>query len=225
MARADRMAREFVVEVEWVPFELHSEVSPEGKEKDKADQSRSDVHDRLHALAEAEGLPMQSNPVRSNGHKALAAAEWAQDQGREVFDRVHRALFQAYFADSANISTIEQVEQAPAQTGIDREARRASLERDQYRERVDEYTQLARQNGINGTPTFILDDKFVISGAQDWSVFESMLTRLEVPRRRGVEAGPDAPNKVVANTLIAPDEIWPERGASIEEAPCPATED
>ena len=72
---------------------------------------------------------------------------------------------------------------AVAETGVDRAALRAALAAGTYRDRVDEYTQLARGNGINGTPTFILDDKFVISGAQDWTVFENILTRLGVPRR------------------------------------------
>lgn len=206
MARVDRMAREFAVEVEWVPFELHPEISPQGETKDKAYQTRSDVRERLYALAAADGLPMQSNPVRANGHKALEAAEWARDQDGQVFDSVHRALFHAYFAGAGNISTIDQVDAAVAQTSVDRAALRASLEAGDYRDRVDEYTQLARKNGINGTPTFILDDKFVISGAQEWNVFESILTRLGVPRREGVQPGPvDSP--AAAAPLIAAQDV------------------
>jgi predicted DsbA family dithiol-disulfide isomerase len=206
MARVDRMAHEFAVEVEWVPFELHPEVPAEGESKDKAYQSQSGVRDRLYGLAAAEGLPMQSNPVRSNGHKALEAAEWARDQGDEAFSDVHRALFKAYFADAANISTIDQVDAAVSETAVDRAALRVALEAGTYRARVDEYTQLARQNGINGTPTFILDDKFVISGAQEWSVFENILTRLDVPRREGIEPGPvDAPSD--AGSLIRPEDV------------------
>ena len=206
MARVDRMAHEFAVEVEWVPFELHPEIPPEGETKDKAYQGRSDVRDRLHGLADAVGLHMQSNPVRSNGHKALEAAEWAREQGDDTFSHVHRALFQAYFADAANISTIDQVDAAVAEADIDRAALRGALEAGTYRERVDEYTKLARENGISGTPTFILDDKFVISGAQDWSVFENILTRLGVPRREGVEPGPAdaAPDAV---PVIAPEDV------------------
>lgn len=194
MARVDQMVREFAVEVEWVPFELHPEIPAEGLPKDPK-QSQPDVRERLYAMAAADGLPMQTNPHRSNGHKALEATEWAREQGPETFDQVHRALFHAYFAGAANISTIDQVDQAVARTDVDREAMRAALEAGTYRARVDEYTQLARGNGINGTPTFILDDKFVISGAQDWSVFENILTRLGVPRREGVEPAParDAP--------------------------------
>ena len=189
MARVDQMVREFAVEVEWVPFELHPDIPAQGAEKDPS-QSRPDVRERLYAQAQADSLPMKTNPYRSNGHHALEAAEWAREDSPETFDQVHRALFQAYFAGAANISTIDQVDSAVAQTGVDRAAMRAALEAGSYRQRVDEYTQLARGNGINGTPTFILDDKFVISGAQDWGVFENILTRLGVPRRAGVEPVP-----------------------------------
>ena len=183
------MSREFAVEIEWVPFELHPETPPQGLDKDPA-LGGADVRDRLYAMAAAEGLPMQSNPYQANGHKALEAAEWAREQSIETFDRVHRAIFQAYFAGGANVSTIDQVDAAVAETGVDRAALRAALAAGTYRERVDEYTQLARGNGINGTPTFILDDKFVISGAQDWPVFENILTRLGVPRRDTADPAP-----------------------------------
>ena len=63
---------------------------------------------------------------------------------------------------------------------------RDALEGGTYSQRVDELTQLARQNGINGTPTFIFEDQFMVSGAQEWPVFEDVLTRLGVPRRAGV---------------------------------------
>ncbi len=214
MARADRMVREFAVEVEWVPFELHSEVPPEGETKDKAYQSRADGRDRLHALAAADGLPMQFNPVRSNGHKALEAAEWAREQGPDVFDAVHRALFRAYFADAANISTIDQVDSAVAAAGlpVDRAALRRALEAGSYAPLVDEYTQLARQNGINSTPTFILGGEFVVSGAQDWNVFAATLSQLGVPQRAGVEPGPDGLGPD-APPLIGPESIHAGRGA------------
>ena len=185
------MSREFAVEVEWVPFELHPDIPAEGREKDPA-RSDPEARERLYGMAAAEGLPMRSNAHQANGHKALEAAEWAREQSRETFERVHRAIFHAYFAGGANVSTIDQVDAAVAETGVDRAALRAALEAGIYRDRVDEYTQLARGNGIHGTPTFILDDKFVIRGAQDWPVFADVLTRLGVPRRERAGPAPDA---------------------------------
>ncbi len=205
MARVDRMVREFAVEVEWVPFELHSDTPPEGEERDKSKRPYPPGYrERLYALAQADGLPMQSNTVRANGHKALEAAEWARSKGRDTFDAVHRALFRAYFADAKNISTSDQVIGALDAAGVEVDGLRAALDAGAFRAQVDEYTQLARQNGISSTPTFIFEDRFIVPGAQDWAVFQDVLTRLGVPRRDGLEPAPEAPPE---QPLIAPDDI------------------
>ena len=183
-ARVDRMVREFAVAVEWIPFELHPQTPAAGVPRAQAPSFLSPAMERhLAALAAEAGLPLVPNPVLANGHNALAAAEWAREQGPAPFAAAHRALFHAYFAEARNISTIDQVEAVLAGAGLDGAALRHALQRNRYRVRVDELTALARRNGISSTPTFVLADRFTLSGVQDWSLFESALTRLQVPRR------------------------------------------
>jgi len=187
MQRADRMAREFAVEVEWVPFELHPDIPPEGQVRDEALKHRqAPMRARIEVLAEAGNLPLQTNQYRSNAHNTLEAGEWAREKGPETFDAVHRAIFHAYFAAGKNVSTIDQVVEAIEAADVETPGLRDALEGGTYKQRVDELTQLARQNGINGTPTFIFEDQFMVSGAQEWPVFADALTRLGVPRRAGV---------------------------------------
>lgn len=185
------MAREFAVEIEWVPFELHPETPAEGYERqEQSNVARAGMRDRIYALAEEAGLPLQSNRIVANAHKSLEAAEWARAQGVDEFDTAHRALFKSYFSEARNISTTDQVVAAMEDTGLDMAALRQALEAGTYGERVDQMTAMARQNGIGSTPTFIFEDRFVVSGAQDFETFADFLTRIGVPRREGVEPGP-----------------------------------
>ncbi len=210
MARVDRMVAEFAVEAEWVPFELHPETPAEGKSREELGRNYpAGYRERLYGLAEAVGLPMQTNHMVSNGHKPLEAAEWAREQSRETFDGVHRAIFDAYFARSKNVSTIDQVVEL-VQTyddgalKLDGDGLRKALETGAYHSRVDELTQLARTNGISSTPTFIFEDQFVVPGAQDYAVFEDVLTRLGVPRREGFEPPADRDPALDGEPVIAP---------------------
>jgi len=41
-----------------------------------------------------------------------------------------------------------------------------------------------REAGISGVPTFVFGDRFVLPGAQDAAVFDAVMERLGVPRRR-----------------------------------------
>lgn len=149
------------------------------------------MHDRLSALAEESGLTLRSNPIVANGHMALEAAEWAREQGRATFETLHRALFAAYFVQARNISTIDQVSAVAAEQGLDAVALRVALAEEAYRQRIDDFTAQARENGIHGTPTFLLEDRYVIRGAQDFLVFTDALQRLRVPRRA---TGADEPD-------------------------------
>ncbi len=202
------MAREFAVEIEWVPFELHPETPADGYERPTdSNVARQGMRDRIYALADEVNLPLQTNTTIANAHKSLEAAEWARDQGTEPFDTVHRALFGAYFAESRNISSVDQVVEALTSTGFDMASLRTALEENVYAERVDQMTAMARQNGIGSTPTFIFEDKFVVSGAQDFEVFADFLKRIGVPRREGVEP---EPLKSVSEVSDASDEAAPE---------------
>ena len=187
------MVREFAVEVEWVPFELHPDIPPEGRTRGTSQRpasagARSGGGEHLRALAEDAGLAMQTNTVSANAHKSLEAGEWARDQSREVFEQVHAALFRAYFGEARNISTTDQLVEALTPLGLEMASLRAALEDGCYRERVDAYTRMARENGISSTPTFILEDLYVVRGAQEYAVFEDVLTRLGVPRRAAAHA-------------------------------------
>lgn len=191
------MVREFAVEVEWVPFELHPDTPPEGRTRETSQRPassgvRSGVGEHLRTLAEDAGLAMQTNTASANAHKSLEAGEWARDQGREMFEKVHAALFRAYFGEACNISTTDQLVEALTPLGMEMASLRAALEDGRYRERVDAYTRMARENGISSVPTFILEDRYVVRGAQKYAVFEDVLTRLGVPRRATPSPTPDS---------------------------------
>ena len=199
------MRRDYYVEVEWVPFELHPEIPPEGLHRDVLGRRTPEgVREHLYTLAAEAGLALQSNPIVANGHKGLEAAEWAREQGPETFDRVHRALFAAYFGESRNISTAEQVIEALAAQAIPTAGLAEALAAETYAARIDEYTTLARQNGISSTPTFILDDRYSIPGAQDYLVFASALTRLGVPRRPDAAPLPGPDTALLSGDAPAP---------------------
>ena len=184
------MAREFWVDIEWVPFELHPEIPDGGlPREDLRLPQRPGVGDYLRELAADAGLPMRSNPTVANGHRALEATEWARAQGRDPFDRLHRALFHAYFAQARNISTRGQVLDVVRAAGLDADACAAALDAGAFRAHIDELTQVARAQGIQGTPVFIFDDRYMVQGCQDYAVFADVLTRLGVPRRAGADPG------------------------------------
>jgi predicted DsbA family dithiol-disulfide isomerase len=178
------MAREFEIDVEWQPFELHPETPPEGRPMGSlfggSDRAQA-YFQNLRVLAADSGLEMRPPPLIANSRLALEAAEFAREHG--AFDCYHRVLFAAYFRDGQNIGDIDRLVALAAACGMDGGELRAALVQGRYRAVVADKTEQAKEMGVTGTPAFLLDNCFVITGAQDMAVFRDVLRRLGVPQR------------------------------------------
>ncbi len=134
---------------------------------------------RLVALGAADGIEYRFDRARfvntADGHRLIA---WAGDDGGpEPQDRLVRALFRAYFTDGADLSSHEALLATVANAGLDVDAATAVLGSDRYASEVAEDQQLARERGISGVPAFVLDDTFLIPGAQEVDHMVAMLQR------------------------------------------------
>ncbi len=177
--RVERLQREYQVQVEWSPFELHPETPPEGRER----RPRPGPNTAEQAAA-AVGLVLRSPPIIANSRLALEASEFAREAGAEAFDRLHRAVFRAYFEDGRNIGDPDVLIAIARDSGLDGDALREALTARRYRDLVDEGIQWAADSGLTSTPTFVFDDRLAIVGAQEYDLFESVMERLRVPRRK-----------------------------------------
>lgn len=165
------------MEVEWLPFLLRPDTPPEGIELPSYVQARMKVvGDRLHQIAAAIGLPMTTHSRIPNSRRALECAEYAREQGRH--DAFHPAVFLKYWGAGEDISVWAPLRTAAVEAGLDADAMQRAVETGRYRSLVDTHMAQAQMLGITGVPTYILDDKYAIVGAQPYEVFERVLVRL-----------------------------------------------
>jgi predicted DsbA family dithiol-disulfide isomerase len=180
--RIDRLQREFPVDVEWRPFELHPETPTTGADL----RGRLGDRERVRAytqniinLARESGIDMRMPVVVANSHRALEAAECAREGGgAESVEAYHRALFHASFVEARDIGDIDVLCDIARASGVDDQRLRQALADETYRQRIDDITNAARADEILSTPTFIYEGGFRLTGAQDYAVFESVTRRL-----------------------------------------------
>jgi len=172
-ARLDRLreelAGEVVLQVEWMPFEIHPEVPPEGLPLSAlgfppAQLEMMTAH--LRRQAEAEGLPMAHHSRLANTHAALVASAYAQAEEPERFEAFHHALFRAYFGEGRNLADPAVLREVAGESGIDVERMDAALAEGRYEAALRETTDTARRLGITGTPTFVFGRRYAAVGAQ-----------------------------------------------------------
>ncbi len=182
------MQREYPVTTRWAPYLLDSTIPPEGKPRSPSTAPDAPPT-HLELRAQTGGLTFRRGSVLTpSSHLALQAAEFANDHDAHS-DGLHRALFKAHFEDFENIGEPDVVVRIASEHGIDGEALREALDSGRYRERVDEQIEWARSIGVTGVPTFVFNDKYAIVGAQEYSVFQSVMAQLGCSPR-GEDATP-----------------------------------
>jgi predicted DsbA family dithiol-disulfide isomerase len=115
----------------------------------------------------------------SNSYLSMQAAEFATEHG-DFSDmwRFHRNMFKAYFEDLADIGDIETLVRVGVESGFDGDQLRAALEDGRYRAIVDEGLGWTRGIGVNAVPTFVIDQRYGIVGAQELDTFRQALQKI-----------------------------------------------
>ncbi len=170
--------------VGWRPFQLNSDMPVEGmsrKDYLRAKFGTDDGGERYkHVVAAGleEGIPfaferMQRTPNTVRAHRLIRFAE-----NHKAADAVVEALFTGYFAQARDIGDIEVLADIAGTAGLDAgEVRRylASDEDDAIVRAEDKY---ARELGIQGVPCFVIERKYMVSGAQPAELFADVFRQV-----------------------------------------------
>jgi predicted DsbA family dithiol-disulfide isomerase len=185
LKRIQQLEKEFEVEVEWQPYELHPEIPPEGISVQGlfGDAARAAAYfDNLRSYAAEAGIELNRPAIIANSRQALEAAEFAREHGR--FDAYHPVLFRAYFEEGRDIGDPDVLCDLASECGLDAPALREALRAQRYASLVERRMEEARHGGMSGTPNFVFDGRFTLVGAQEYRVFQDLAERMGARRHR-----------------------------------------
>lgn len=180
--RAEWLAREANVTVEWLPFDLHPEYPPEGIPREELMRRYPEsLHEAVRSMHEDADMVYNPNPERvPNTRRALELIEWARTQGRH--DELHRRVMDAYWTEGRDITGWDVLGACVADVGLDPIEARAQVESGALQEAVSMSTATAHRHGINGVPAFVFDGRLLVSGAQPHEVLQQALERAAAMR-------------------------------------------
>lgn len=131
-------------------------------------------------VAAGDGIEFNmDNAVRANtlaAHRLLLFIE--ERHGSQAQMNANEAIMNAYFRDGRNIADHEVLADCAVTVGAQRTAVLDMLSSDRFMDEVREWLDTAADNGITAVPTFIVDDRWSIPGAQDSEMFERVLRRM-----------------------------------------------
>ncbi len=174
----DRLKTERDAQVEWRPFFLHPETPPEGFVLPPQLKARfATANGRLDQMAQAAGLTMVHPDFIPNSQRALEATEYARAHGKHP--EFHRVVFRQYYGEGKDINDWKVLRAAAEEVGLDPEEMQRETAQGTYREALDAQIAEAQALGVSAVPTYVLNDKYAIVGAQPYEVFQRAVARLE----------------------------------------------
>jgi predicted DsbA family dithiol-disulfide isomerase len=174
-----------ILNIIWLPFQLNPDMPKEGMERNsylslkfgsstKATNAYKPIADRLkNDKINCNLSKIKTTPNTLNAQRLIY---WAGIEGCQT--EVVENLFEAYFLYGSDIGDIDSLIQLGKKSGLSGDLTKRLLESLEDQETIHEIEMQYRKAGIEGVPTFILNNDFVISGAQNEEFWIKVLTEI-----------------------------------------------
>lgn len=183
----EELEREVDAEIHWQPFELNPNMPEQGqglaehimeKYGSTPEQSRQN---RDHITQLGATLGFEFNFIEGqrilNTFKAHQLIHWVGETS-SLQTELKVALLKAYFSQGRNINDSDVLVQIIEEIGLDGAYARKLLDDQVYAGDVRALQEQWRQLGVTAVPTFIIDEKYMISGGQPPEAFVQSLRQI-----------------------------------------------
>ena len=168
--------------IEWHPFQLNPEMPANGMDRREYLETKFGgqdgairVYSQIDTTAREMGLDLnfagiKRTPNTIDAHRLIL---WAGLEGMQnsVVDR----LFKAYFKEGRDISEHSVLVRIATAAGMDGDAIKRLLENDSNIEDIQTRDTKSREAGVLGVPAFVVDNHYVVSGAQPTEMWEQVI--------------------------------------------------
>ena len=138
------------------------------------------------AVAAGDGLTLNfDRAIAANTFDAHRLIAWAAGQGRQQV--LLEALQRAHFTDGVDIGSRPALARVAGSLGLDEFSALNYLDSSAGTAEVNADIAEARELGITSVPTFVIDGRYAVQGAQEPAVLRDALN--EIARREAVETG------------------------------------
>ncbi|UCD01826.1 MAG: DsbA family oxidoreductase, partial [Promethearchaeota archaeon] len=176
--RIKKLKKQFNLDVEWRPFELHPEIPKEGIVVEKLPFSNEYLEmiiANVKQLAEEAGITFEFSGKLPNSRLALIISEFAKEKGK--FSEFHELIFEKYWKEGKDIGDLSILLEFASSIGLDKNEILAYIKSEEPVNKLKNFTSELGRYGINGVPTFIIGDRIVV-GAQPYEVFEKVINQV-----------------------------------------------
>jgi predicted DsbA family dithiol-disulfide isomerase len=173
-----QLGADYEFTVQWRAFELNPYHNGEGepilpalaKKYGRSEQEMRAAQSNMMAIAKDLGVNFEKLQERltANTFDAHRLVKWAGEQGQQT--AMKQALFEAYFGKALNVSDRDVLLGCVETVGLDAAQAGKVLDSDKFADAVRQDEETYQKAGVSSVPAFIINRKYLISGAQDAEV-------------------------------------------------------
>jgi predicted DsbA family dithiol-disulfide isomerase len=174
----DLLKAEYNVDLEWRPYYLRPDTPPEGLDlSDHILRARANgSEERLSDMAKMHDMKFVSTARIYNTRIAHEATEYAREHGKAL--EFHHVVFRQVYADGLDISKWDVLRAAAEEVGLDADDMQMVVDGGKYTADVAEQVRYAQEIGVTGVPTYVINDRYAVVGAQPYEAFQRALTQI-----------------------------------------------
>jgi predicted DsbA family dithiol-disulfide isomerase len=191
--RAQVLAPDVEPVIRWRPFQLDATIPPEGMDRqeyldNKFGRDRaSEMYAQIQETGEAEGIAfafdaITRSPNTINAHRLIRWAEVGDQQ-----DAVVERLFELFFCEGEDIGETSVLLEAAREGQMDVDYIEEVLATDRDIDEVEKEIALAHELGVQGVPTFVIDQQHLLVGAQRAEILADALVQISQEPNFGSE--------------------------------------
>ncbi len=148
---------------------------------------------RISVMAKFEGLVMRREPGKTIPYTRPAQAATifaAETSSEDVVNAFHRRVYRAYWEDAENLGDSNVLQRLMTECGLNWDAFAPLLESGHYDGTMQQQHDEAMMIGLNGVPSFVVEGKYGVVGAQPVETFVEIIEkvlkdRLDIPTNVG----------------------------------------
>ena len=173
-AALSELKDEVKAEITWHPFELNPDMPIEGQDLNQhlmqkynlTEQQGDENRKNMLEAGQRAGFTFNFDGKRImiNSFDLHRLLTWARKEGKQT--ELKLAFFEAHFTDLKYLNQLDTLLDVVASVGLDKDTARNILQSDQYAQEVSQEQDQFKQLGITSVPTFIINDKYAITGGQ-----------------------------------------------------------
>lgn len=171
------------IEVVWHAYQLDPSAPEQAEplrpslERKYGPNSFDQMTGRLVGLGKDEGIDYNFEDAKSmNTLRAHELLAWAAENGKQ--SELMERIFHDYFTNGADMNNDKVLIDAATSVGLDGDMAGEVITSRSYKDAVTDDIAQAQAVGITGVPAFVINQQFLVSGAQETEQFVRVIEQL-----------------------------------------------